>query len=118
MRPHALVSLLLATLATACGSDDPAPRSEPSDPPPAHATTPPVADTGPISGVHDVRCGCSIEGIGRCGNYIDIAGHPLPLQGDLGLGKMEFCGQEGLRASVEGQVLDGAFVATAFERVD
>ena len=68
-----------------------------------------------VSGTHTVRCGCAIEEIRHCGNYVFVEGKPLELKGAVGLGKMEFCGQGDLQAEVEGTVVDGAVVATAYE---
>lgn len=63
--------------------------------------------------VYPVACGCS-QG-GACANLVEVDGEYIPLKGDLGLGAMEFCGQDGLHAALTGTVEDGAFVATAYE---
>lgn len=115
---RSLSVLALAVLTGACGREEAPPGPAPTPGAPTRPAAVTVADTGPISGVHAVRCGCAIDTVGRCGNYVDVDGHPLPLQGDLGLGKMEFCGRDGLQATVEGSVADGAFVATSFELVE
>ena len=75
----------------------------------------PGAEVVTVAGTHTVRCGCAIEEIRHCGNYVFVEGEPLELTGDIGLGKMEFCGQGDLQAKVEGTVVDGAVVATAYE---
>jgi len=63
--------------------------------------------------VYPVACGCS-QG-GACANLVEVGGEYVPLKGDLGLGVMEFCGQDGLHAAMIGVVEDGEFVATAYE---
>ena len=43
--------------------------------------------------VYDVKCGCSIDSVGHCGNFIMIDGDYIPmLHPDLG--KMEWCRQK------------------------
>ncbi len=59
--------------------------------------------------IHGVKCGCAIEGIGKCGEYVEIGGEYVPIEGDLGLGLMPFCHKDGLKAKVEGDVRDGKF---------
>lgn len=81
-----------------------------SDAPPAAA-----ADVA----VYDVKCGCSIDSVGHCGNFIMIEGNYIPmLHPDLG--KMEWCRQKAKGAKVEasGAVKDGKFVATAWKTVE
>jgi len=98
-----LLTLSILTLASAgCGGDGP------DDPVAAEVVA------VEVHGTHTVRCGCIIKSIGHCGNYVDVAGEPLPLTGDIGLGSMEFCGQGPLQAVVEGTVVDGAVVAISF----
>src|SRR5690606_33982230 len=65
--------------------------------------------------VHRVQCGCAIESVGKCSEWIEVDGEYVPLAGDLGLGSMPFCRKEGLRARVSGAMKDGKFVATAIE---
>jgi len=69
------------------------------------------------TGVHTVQCGCSIESVGACGNYVEIDSHFVEISNsqDLGLGAMEWCGSGPAKAEVAGEVKDGAFVASAFE---
>lgn len=68
---------------------------------------------------HDAMCGCSIEGIGDCGNYIEVEGEFVPLVYP-GLGGMEFCAkkQQGAKIEVAGEMKDGKFVASAYQRVN
>jgi hypothetical protein len=70
------------------------------------------AVTDLIEGVHSVECGCSdtVTSTKNCGNYVQVGEQYLPIEGDLGLGKMEWCGQHGVKAQVKGAVKDGKFV--------
>ena len=65
---------------------------------------------------HSVRCGCSLEEVGECGNFIEVEGQfvelVLPEENDLK--EMPFCGQADLVATVEGEMVDGRFVAASF----
>jgi hypothetical protein len=67
--------------------------------------------------VHGLKCGCAIESVGKCGNFIEVEGRYLPLKAPIDLGPMAFCEQDGLRARADGQVENGAFVATTFAYV-
>ncbi len=82
---------------------------------------PPAADRQPVAPteVHEAMCGCSIEGIGRCGNYIRIGGEFVTLE-HPSLGVMEFCRDKknGARIKVTGSMVDGKYVATTYERLD
>jgi len=67
--------------------------------------------------VRPVHCGCHIDSIGKCGNYIEIDGSPLEIANgtELGLGSMEWCSRpEGATADSAGHIEDGKFVATTF----
>lgn len=72
-----------------------------------------------ITGVHDVKCGCSIAEVGKCGNYILIDGKYVPML-HPSLGKMEFCAQKDKGAKVEtkGDMADGKFVAREWQLVE
>lgn len=67
--------------------------------------------------VHGLRCGCAIESVGKCGNFIEVEGQYLPLKAPIDLGPMAFCEQDGLKARADGRVENGAFVATTFAYV-
>ncbi len=69
-----------------------------------------VADM--IEGVHSVECGCSdvVTSTKSCGNYVQVGDKYFEIAGDLGLGKMEWCGQAGVKAQVKGAVKDGKFM--------
>jgi hypothetical protein len=61
-----------------------------------------------------VSCGCAVEGIGVCGNYIEIDGVFVKIANskELGLGGMEWCGKDGVTAESSGEIRDGKFFAT------
>jgi hypothetical protein len=103
--PAPLFGILL--LAAACSADVP-PQPGPGAPSgvPAGAT------------VLEARCGCVIEGIQKCGNYVRVDGKYVPLVHPT-LGKMEFCAQKaaGARIEVAGAMQEGKFVATSWKRV-
>ena len=65
---------------------------------------------------YDVECGCTIEAIGHCGNYLKLDDKFLEITG-VDLGPMEFCEKEGLKAKIAGEVVDDKFAATSFEYV-
>ena len=68
---------------------------------------------------YTVNCGCRVDSVGHCGNYIEVGGEYLELAGDLGLGRMEWCGEPGaLEADVAGEVVEGQFVATSLSVVE
>ena len=46
----------------------------------------------------------------KCGNYVQVDGKYLEIEGDLGLGKMEWCSKSGTKAQVKGFVKDGKFM--------
>lgn len=86
--------------------------------------TEPVQSPAPLGAitrsVHPVECGCAIPSIGACGNYVLFDGQPVKIGVNAEtkeLGGMEWCGQSGAHAEVEGEVLDGEFVATYFKKV-
>lgn len=83
------------------------------DPEPAKQQAP-VQKPAPVAEavVHDVMCGCSIDGVGRCGNYILIDGKYVPMIHPT-LGKMEWCSRKEKGAKVEtvGAMKDGKFIA-------
>lgn len=70
-----------------------------------------------VSGEHPVTCGCTLEEVGHCGEYAQVGGHFVELQlpASSELGKMPFCGREGLTALIEGELTGGRLVASSFE---
>ena len=96
---RSLISLSLVALLFSCGAEQPA-----------------GADTE--EHIYDVICGCALEEVGECGEYIKIGEDWIAISGDLGLGKMPFCKKDGLRAHVHGEIRDGKFVAMEFDLVN
>ena len=101
---------LIALLTLACGSStDTDPASTPNETP---AETPAAL----ADGVYRVECGCILDAANHeCGNWIEVDGTFHEIAGVDSLGVMEWCHDEGNTAKAEGSVLDGKFVATAFE---
>lgn len=64
--------------------------------------------------VHALACGCALDDVGVCGEYIEVEGAYLALVAPHDLGSMPFCHKDGLRARVDGEVRDGKFVASTF----
>lgn len=73
-----------------------------------------AATPASLGTVHALKCGCAIESVGHCGEYIEVEGQWVALKAPIDLGSMPFCHKDGLRARVEGRVENGVFVATAF----
>ena len=61
-----------------------------------------------------VSCGCAIESIGACGNYVEIDGNFAYIANstDFGLGSMEWCGKEGVTAESSGELKGDQFYAS------
>lgn len=98
---------LLAFFALACGS------STDTDPATTPNETPAETPAALADGVYHVECGCAL---GKdCGNYIEVAGTFHEIAGVDSLGVMEWCNDKGNTAKAEGTVVEGKFVATAFE---
>lgn len=96
MKSSLVVFVLLC--AAACGG------STPSDSPVASASAKFVP-----AAVREVRCGCKIDGIGKCGNYVSVDGKWLEITNreERGLGVMEWCSADTkVEAEVAGE-LDG-----------
>lgn len=120
-----LLSLFVAAPLTlsGCTAEKPA---EPAKPAEAPKSAPAIdSDQAPAAdlvisepAVHDVMCGCSIDGVGHCGNYIMIAGNYVPIVHPK-LGKMEWCAQKskGAKIKTTGAMKDGKFVATDWKTV-
>lgn len=98
-----IAALLFAFATAACGVESSSTLTVSGGSTPA-ATTAPVAVA---SGVHEVRCGCKIDGINHCGNYVDVGGTWVEIAnpGDYQLGAMEWCAAtEKVEATVAGSV--------------
>jgi hypothetical protein len=61
----------------------------------------------------NVSCGCALEEVDHCGNYIEIESQYIEIANgeELGLGEMEWCGKEGVQAESAGAIKSGKFVA-------
>lgn len=104
-----LAILLFALVPAACTSQE-APVAE-------NNTSTPVANAAVEQSEHTVSCGCKLDSVGHCGNYVDIDGTWLEIaNGDAhGLGAMEWCSVPEAKAEVAGAVEDGKFVATVLK---
>lgn len=96
----------------------------------SESTNPPDADTaaateathvrevaaGVVTGVHHAMCGCSIEGIGACGNYVEVDGNYVKLVYES-IGPMQFCEykKDGVDIVVVGELKEGELVAQSWE---
>ena len=120
--------LLIALAVAACsGSDnqDTAGDTQTQDVGEATAAADPHAGHDHTAGSHgaavtvaaatrEVKCGCAIESIGTCGNYVDVDGSWAYISNstDLGLGSMEWCGKEEVvMAETSGELKGDKFYA-------
>lgn len=74
-----------------------------------------TAEAAPVElAIRPVACGCSIESVGSCGNYVKIGDDFVEIanSADLGLGSMEWCGKEGVTAETAGELKEGKFFAS------
>lgn len=109
----AFFTLAAALAAPACDSSrDTAARVQPK----ALGRSTSAPGTATAAHVHDVACGCTLGK--SCQNMIDVDGAWLPLEGDIDVGPMAFCGKTGLEAEVRGERRGDAFVATSFRLVE
>lgn len=122
VRPVGFFSaLLLASFAYGCDQDEAgskaADHAAPAIPGASEASGQAAPPDQKVSGEHAVTCGCTLEAVGHCGEYAEVDGQFVELQlpASSELGKMPFCGKEGLRAKIEGEVKAGRLVASSFE---
>jgi hypothetical protein len=120
---HALCVLTLFSFGLLGGcSSDPVPLEQAAASPRPAPTEAQASSEPEVPGsdveVYDVVCGCSLSEVGHCGEYAQVNGEFLPIEGDLGLGPMPFCGKAGLRAKIKGEVTDGRLMATSLELVE
>ncbi|MBI4881210.1 MAG: hypothetical protein HY812_16365 [Planctomycetes bacterium] len=114
---------LLALFAAGCGDSTPpakpapADQAAPAEEPAAQPQLETVLDAA-AGEVHEVICGCALEEVGHCGEYIKVGDQYLELAGDLGLGPMPFCQKDGLKARVTGEVKDGKYHVASFALVE
>ncbi|MCH2110905.1 MAG: hypothetical protein MK135_16425 [Polyangiaceae bacterium] len=76
-----------------------------------------VAPARTIAGTHAVTCGCTLEHVGHCSEYVEVDGQFVELQlpESQDFGPMPFCGKEGIKAKVAGELKNGKVIATSFE---
>lgn len=108
---HALLLAPLVLLAACTKDSAAADGSKPAVP----ASAPKPAADAPV---HALACGCALEEVGHCGEFVEVDGAFVPLELPVDLGSMPFCKKDGLKGRVEGAMKDGTFVATAFEYAD
>ena len=112
-----LSAALLAGVAACTGGCDASPSDTPSE---AQASKQANVANQPVSGKHAVQCGCTLEHVGHCGEYVEVDGQfvELELPPSSKMGDMPFCGKSNLSATVEGRVVDGKVMASKFEIED
>ena len=104
------LSLVLLAVVASCGAKEEATATPGNG---AGASTSSEGSGLPVAlaaSTHEVRCGCKIEGIGKCGNYVDVDGAWVEISNpdEHELGHMEWCGaQSKVEATVAGTVMDG-----------
>ena len=66
-----------------------------------------------------LACGCSLPAVGHCSEWAEVDGEfvELVLPAASGLGAMPFCGKTGLRAELEGELVEGKYVVTNFRYI-
>ncbi len=111
-------NLLLLTLAfslVACGSEETKTVEATLDLPVEAVAS--VAAVEVTDADHNVLCGCKIESVGKCGNYVEFDGEYAELTNgsDFGLGGMEWCTTSDNHAVLSGTRTGGEFVATKIE---
>jgi hypothetical protein len=81
----------------------------------------PAADEAPAMedmvvelATRNVKCGCALEEVGHCGNYVEIESQYVEIaNGDeIGLGGMEWCGKSDVKVETAGEIKNGKFVAS------
>jgi hypothetical protein len=110
------LATLLSVFAVACTAEANKTAPEPAS---TQAAEQAVAYTVTEPTVHDAKCGCSIDGVRRCGNYMMVDGKYVTIVWPE-LGKMEWCaaGDNGAKIEVTGAMADGKFVAKSYKLVE
>jgi hypothetical protein len=74
-----------------------------------------VADMTVDMDTRNASCGCALEEVGHCGNYVQIDSKYVALANseELGLGGMEWCGKSDVKVETAGEVKDGKFIAAS-----
>jgi hypothetical protein len=108
---NTLLCLLACLLLLACGSETRESESDAAtDQTDLQVTIP---DMVVELATRNVSCGCVLEEIGHCGNYIEIESQYVAIANseELDLGGMEWCGKSGVQAESAGEIKNGKFVA-------
>lgn len=105
-----LLCLLACLILVACASEN---QETKSDDAAAQTQQVAIQDMVVELDTRNVSCGCVLEEVGHCGNYIEIESQYVEIANgeELGLGGMEWCGKEGVQAESAGEVKNGKFVA-------
>ena len=117
-----ILCLLACVFLIACASDSDQSNSDQAavtaeDPHAGHAHAQEqvaVADVAVELATRNAVCGCTLDEVGHCGNYVEIGSLYVALANseDLGLGGMEWCGKSDVKVETAGEIKDGKFVAT------
>ena len=117
-----LLCLMVCLLVVACSSENQDAETAESTEPTKTDAIEQVAEQSKTAlddmvvaaGVSNVSCGCKVEGIGECGNYVEIGSQFVEIANseELGLEEMEWCKLSHVSANVAGEVKDGKFVGT------
>ena len=109
--------VILCCSCICCSEEASAAPGEPTTPP-ANQAEEPDATPAATAAVHHAMCGCSVEGVDKCGNYIEIEGEYVHLE-NPSLGEMEFCAHkgEGVDVEVVGAMDGDKFVAESWKIV-
>lgn len=113
-RLPALCVIAVLVFLTGCPSEKPnaaTPAKAEVSAPPAE----PIADGLVAEAVHDVKCGCKIPAVKKCGEWVMVNGSFVELTNHGLEGAMPFCGKTDLKATVAGEMKDGKLVATKVE---
>lgn len=118
-----ILCLLACVLLLACASEGDQSKSEQAavtteDPHAGHAHAQEqagVADMTVELATLNASCGCALEEVGHCGNYVQIDSKYVALANseELGLGGMEWCGKSDVKVETAGEVKDGKFIAAS-----
>lgn len=112
----AILCLLACVLLLACGSETRETESGVATQQATGETAGPatIQDMVVELATRNVSCGCAVEQIGHCGNYIEIESRYVEIANgeELGLGSMEWCGKSGVEAESAGEIKNGKFFAT------